>query len=104
MRGNVEGIDVELIRRKLEIKKEKFTKLQAEIRNMEGMLQKNKELVEQKKLENLEEEKKKIEKQTKCLNCGNMIQHKSHKFNKGNVCHACFMGATGKQIKEWNEK
>jgi len=103
MRGNLEDIDVELIRRKMEVKKEKFVILQAEIRNMEDLLKKNKDLAEQKKLEDLEAEKEKIESQTKCINCGNFIENKSHKFKGGNVCHACFLSATGKQVTGWNK-
>ena len=104
MRGELGGIDIELIRRKLEVKKEKFTELQAEIRSMEEILFKAKEKVEEQKITALEEEKKKIEASTKCINCSNIISHKAHQFNNGKVCHACYMTTTGDQIKKWNEK
>ena len=67
------------------------------LRNIEEMQEKQRE-------EQLEQEKINIEQAKKCIGgCGRTLEpgHKSHNFNKGAVCEACYSTARPVQIKEW---
>jgi len=100
---DIDGINIELERSKLAKLHKEMAELQIELNACESNIQKHEDLQQKKEEKRLQKEKETLEAMKKCINCGNFIQHKAHKFNNGNVCHSCFMSATGDQIKKWNE-
>ena len=104
MRGDVGGIDIELLKRKLEKKQEKHNNLMSEIRHIEKTLADYNQMVEKKRIEKLEQEKTELENQQKCINCDQVILSKKYKFKAGFVCNSCFLSTDGEQVKKWSEE
>ena len=53
----------------------------------------------------MEDEKHKIEAAKKCKNCGFVVAEglKSHNFQIGTICNACYQKMTGEDFKRWNK-
>lgn len=101
---DVDGINIELERNKLSKLQKKASSVQIEINTCQKNILNWENKQQKKEEERLKKEKDLIESQSKCMNCGNPIQHKSHKFKVGNVCNACYMTSTSEDIEKWNKK
>lgn len=104
--GEFDKVDIQITKLEAENLREKLTKTQANLQKKEEILRIFDQNQKEMELKSLQKEKEMIEKLTKCVNCGNMLDErkKSHDFPIGNICKACFIGANGEDIKKWSVK
>lgn len=102
--NNLEGINIELEMIKQRKLQTQFNNIKMELDDCTQKIGRYQELEEQKKQQELEKEKQRIEASTKCINCGSFLEEgkKSHRFPKGNVCNGCFLSSNSESIKRWN--
>lgn len=100
---NIDGINIEITRNKIVSLQKKITDLQVELNSLQKDAAKWEDIQEKNEEKRLNEEKEIIESQKKCINCGNIIQFKSHKFNAGKICNPCFLGSDSESIKKWSK-
>jgi len=105
MKGDVRTADEMLLRRKMERAEKQLIKLQGEISGYRSTLQKIEDIKNKTEEERLIEEKEEIEKQQRCINCGNMFgdEYKWHEFDNGKVCRSCFLNARPDDIRKWSK-
>lgn len=102
---DVEGINIRLERIRITKLTNQLNHIQTQLKNGQSLIARWEKIQQDKEENKLQEEKETIENAMKCINCGKIMeeQMKSHKFNKGHVCHSCFMSASKESIKGWND-
>jgi len=92
-KGNIEGINIEIEKAKLERLTKEIVKLQIEANNSKEILEKYQIITQNNKELALKQEKERIESLSKCHNCGQEINNKTKmQLTKDIiVCKTCFM-------------
>lgn len=102
---DIEGINISIVRNKLEVKQRELKQLQFEIKMYEGQIERYEKARKEKEEERLQKEKEVLESSKKCSGCGCTIEgQKSHKFPVGSICNGCFMNSDKEQMTKWNQK
>ena len=103
---DVEGINIELAKIEQDKRIKQLNTITSELKYYENQIIRYNEIQEEKKKQELEQQKKEVERLSKCANCGNMLQEKAKKYKMpiGHICNACFMVATGDDYRRWNSK
>jgi len=102
---DVSGINARIERIRIAKLTKQYNHIQTQLKASQLKLDKWEEVQEQKKEDRAKKEKEDVENAMKCINCSRIIdpQMKSHKFEKGIVCHNCLMTGGGDDIKRWND-
>jgi hypothetical protein len=100
------GINVRLIRNKINDLEKDGSKISAELTSLKQQLQMYEKVQAENETKKLEQEKERIENQNKCANCGNILGEKvrSHKFSIGLICNPCFITSNKESIKKWTNE
>lgn len=88
--GDVDGINIELERIKLDKNRDKLLKIQVEIQTSEDIIKRFDELEQTKEEEKLKKEKEVAEAKEKCVHCNNFIRDKRIEVQAGFLCKACY--------------
>jgi len=91
---DIEALNIEATKLDLEILEKKQSKINQKACQLREKIAKFEEKMMENEKKRLENEKNLIENSKKCIECGNIIEEsndKYHKFDKGLVCHPCFM-------------
>lgn len=101
---DVDGINAEILRREITELNRGISDLQAQRESKQQVLDEYYRCRDEKEQQELQDQRDKLEAASKCINCGNFLddRKKQHKFSKGNVCHACYLGMTGEDVKKWS--
>lgn len=102
---DVDGINIRIENMRIDKLRKKINHLNTQLKSSEvkiGRWENHQKEAEEKKLE---EEKEAIESQKRCFNCGSVFDedYKWHKFDKGNVCHSCYLSAKADDITRWSD-
>jgi formylmethanofuran dehydrogenase subunit E len=100
---DVSKINFQIEKKKLDSIQDQISRLQADYMVTEAKLKKFEEIEKTKEIKKLEDEKKEIEKQTKCHNCGTLYgeNYPFVTFNKTKICKTCFRSSNNEQVKRW---
>jgi len=100
---SVEDIDVEMLQIEINHLNNQIRQMVAKRDTKQTRFKQIMAEIEEKRIQGLEEEKRRIEEAKKCINCGKLLddQQKSHKLTKGLVCNGCFLAASAKDFEKW---
>ena len=103
--NDIEGINLQILKKEILSLQKKKTKLDAELQSKLNMEERYKELAAEKEKKKLEQEKERLENSRKCIQCGCILtdQTKTHEFNQGSTCSACYHNGTPEMFRKWME-
>jgi len=104
-KGDLNDLNLEILGVQLTKLRNNIARDSAELQSKESMLKQIQDKREEERVTKIEKEKESIENQKKCVNCGHVYgeDYAWMKFNKGNICKACYLSADASQIKVWND-
>ena len=102
--SDLDGVDRSLVKLRRDNNVKMKEKLTMEIQHDDKLLAKYDQIMTDKKESQLKSEKERIESESKCLSCNDILSEKkkTYRLPKGNVCHACFMSSNAEMVKGWN--
>ena len=103
LKGDASTVDKRLLIAQIEKTEKKAVKINVELVELRQQMKGIEEYESKKEETKLIKEKKAIEQQAMCSNCGLQIATKSHKFPIGLICNACFMCSNATQFNKWNQ-
>lgn len=100
--GNVENINIEIEKNKQKKLEKQLVFLQKQLKNSQNLVENYQNIVGKKKEEELIRQKEEAEKMITCQNC-NILKKAEFMFDFkiGKICKACYMVATGEEVKRW---
>lgn len=102
---DIDGINIELEKIELDKALKKLFQWQTTTKNIQLRIEKWEELQKVKKEKELQKERETIEQSKSCLNCGKIMPEKmkKHAFGSRFVCNSCFLGASKKEMQQWEK-